>query len=120
MLVDLEVPLTSRDEDVSGVKRAKVRNPKSRDKWSLLWFIPPSVLNDREVSFDGRKGKRLGFDRFNDLCCKTCHRSFHNSEVLSIHRSETHKNTSMLQATLLIHPQDQDYPQVTLLPQDHH
>ena len=93
MLVDLEVPLTSRDEDVSGVKRAKVRNPKSRDKWSLLWFIPPSVLNDREVSFDGRKGKRHGFDRFNDLCCKTCHRSFHNSEVLSIHRSETHKNT---------------------------
>ena len=91
--MDLEVPLTSRDEDVSGVKRAKVRNPKSRDKWSLLWFIPPSVLNDREVSFDGRKGKRHGFDRFNDLCCKTCHRSFHNSEVLSIHRSETHKNT---------------------------
>ena len=90
-VTNLEAPPPSRDEDVVGEKKSRQRQPKSREKWSLLWFIPPSVLNDREISYDGKKGKRHGFDRFNSLSCKVCHASFHNSEVLSMHKAEAHQ-----------------------------
>lgn len=89
----VEVPPQSRDEDVTGAKKSKQRQPKSREKWSLLWFIPPTVLNDREISSDGKKGKRHGFDRFNYLSCKVCHTTFHNSQVLSIHKAEAHQGS---------------------------
>ena len=92
---DVEVPPPSHDEDVMGAKKSKPRQPKSREKWSLLWFIPPTVLNDREVSSDGKKGKRHGFDRFNYLSCKVCHTTFHNSKVLSIHKAEAHQGSTV-------------------------
>ena len=87
-------PPQTQDEDIIAEKRPKLRHPKSREKWSSLWFIPPSVLNDREVSFNGKKGKRHGFDRYNYLSCKDCRESFRSSESLSMHRMEVHQGTN--------------------------
>lgn len=92
--VSMTLPLQSQDEDSMAEKRPKPRQPKSREKWSQLWFIPPSVLNDREVSFEGKKGKRHGFDRYNHLSCKDCRKTFHSSEALSIHRADSHHGSS--------------------------
>ena len=90
----LNVPSQTQDEDAMVEKRPKPRQPKSREKWSQLWFIPPSVLNDREESFNGKKGKRHGFERYNHLSCKDCRKTFHSSEALSIHRENSHHGSS--------------------------
>ena len=39
-----------KDEDPAKMMRSKPRHPKCREKWSLLWFIPSTVLNDRVVN----------------------------------------------------------------------
>ena len=42
------------DEDFPAIKKKKSRNPKPRDKWSLLWQIPSKVLNLREEVSDNK------------------------------------------------------------------
>ena len=92
--MSLELINCEADENFPVQKRSKQRHPKSRDKWSLLWFIPGTVLNGREESSGGKKGKRFGFDRFTALSCKECHVSFHSKETLVIHKSEVHGSQS--------------------------
>merc|ERR1712179_71383 len=80
-----------QDEDHLAIKKKKARIPKPRDKWSLLWFIPSQVLNSREEGSTGvKKGKRLGFDRFNQLSCKVCRKVFHKFQSLAFHNSDEH------------------------------
>ena len=79
-----------KDEDFPAIKKKKSRNPKPRDKWSLLWFIPSNVLNLREEVSDGKgqtvkKGKRFGFDTYNQLSCKVCRKAFHKYQSLAFH-----------------------------------
>jgi len=86
-----------KDEDFPAIKKKKSRNPKPRDKWSLLWFIPSNVLNMREETTDGKgqtvkKGKRQGFDTFNQLGCKVCRKAFHKYQSLAFHTREDHGN----------------------------
>ena len=91
------------DEDFPANKKTKSRSHKPRDKWSLLWFIPSQVLNFREEVDDGKgrnikKGKRLGFDRFNNLSCKIRRKAFHKYEAFGFHTSNAHDgqyNSSM-------------------------
>ena len=92
--MSLEINKSDCDENFAAQKRSKQRQPKSRDKWSLLWFIPGTVLNGREETSGGKKGKRFGFDRFTQLSCKDCHVSFHSKETLVIHKSEIHGSKS--------------------------
>ena len=67
-----------QDEDHLAIKKKKARTLKPRDKWSLLRFIPSQALNSREEGSTGvKKGKRLGFDRFNQLSFKVCRKAFH-------------------------------------------
>ena len=85
----------NNDEDLPAMKKTKSRNPKPRDKWSLLWFIPSQVLNYREEITDGKgrsikKGKRFGFERFNQLSCKVCRKAFHKYQALTFHTSDEH------------------------------
>ena len=85
----------TKDEDHLAIKKKKARTPKPRDKWSLLWFIPSQVLNSREEESTGRgqvvkKGKRLGFDRFNQLSCKICRKVFHKFQNLAFHNDDEH------------------------------
>ena len=86
----------NKDEDYPAMKKKKSRNPKPRDKWSLLWFIPSNVLNMREETTDGKgqtvkKGKRHGFDTYNQLGCKVCRKAFHKYQSLAFHtREENH------------------------------
>ena len=45
-----------------------------------------------------KKGKRFGFDRFNNLSCKMCRKTFHKHQALEFHISDEHDgqlNTSM-------------------------
>jgi len=85
-----------KDEDYPAIKKKKSRNLKPRDKWSLLWFIPSNVLNIRDETTDGKgqtvkKGKRHGFDTFNQLGCKVCRKAFHKYQSLAFHtREENH------------------------------
>ena len=88
-----------KDEDPAKMMRSKPRHPKCREKWSLLWFIPSTVLNDRVVTSGGKKGKRFGFDRFNELSCKVCHKSFHSSKILAVHKSEAHGGNANFNST---------------------
>lgn len=77
------------DEDFPAMKKKKSRNPKPRDKWSVLWFVPTQVLNLREVTGvmgqTIKKGKRIGFDTFNQLTCKICRKTFHKYQSLAVH-----------------------------------
>ena len=87
--------ISTADEDFPAIKKKKSRNPKPRDKWSLLWFIPSQTLNIREDITDSRgtvvrRGKRIGFDSFNSLSCKLCHKSFHKKQALSLHNQGQH------------------------------
>eukprot|EP00091_Calanus_sinicus_P013646 TRINITY_DN3026_c0_g1_i7.p1 TRINITY_DN3026_c0_g1~~TRINITY_DN3026_c0_g1_i7.p1 ORF type:complete len:395 (-),score=123.82 TRINITY_DN3026_c0_g1_i7:42-1226(-) len=90
-----------KDEDFPAIKKKKSRNPKPRDKWSLLWFIPSNVLNMREEATDGKgqtvkKGKRHGFDTYNQLGCKVCRKAFHKYQSLAFHtREENHGNMNL-------------------------
>ena len=82
--------ISTADEDFPAIKKKKSRNPKPRDKWSLLWVIPSQTLNKREDITDSRgavvrRGKRNGFDSFNSLSCKLCHITFHKKLTLSYH-----------------------------------
>ena len=84
-----------KDEDLPAVMKKKSRNPKPRDKWSLLWFIPSQVLNSRDDITDAKgrfvkRGKRLGFDRFNQLNCKVCRKVFHKYQTLTFHSHDVH------------------------------
>ena len=40
-----------------------------------------------------KKGKRSGFDIFNQLSCKTCKRSFHKHQGLAMHINQNHKGS---------------------------
>jgi len=87
--------IMSKDEDFPAVVKKKSRNPKPRDKWSLLWFIPSQVLNSRDDVTDAKgrfvkRGKRLGFDRFNQLNCKVCRKVFHKYQTLAFHTNDVH------------------------------
>ena len=78
--------ISTADEDFPAIKKKKSRNPKPRDKWSLLWFIPSQTLNKREDITDSRgavarRGKRIDFDSFNSRSCKLCHISFHKKLI---------------------------------------
>ena len=91
--------ISTADEDFPAIKKKKSRNPKPRDKWSLLWFIPSQTLNIREDITDSRgtvvrRGKRIGFDSFNSLSCKLCHKSFHKKPALSFHNQDQHNQRS--------------------------
>ena len=91
--------MISRPEDLQTEikavqKRSNQRHPKSRDKWSLLWWISVTILNGREETSDGKKGKRFGFDRFTQLSCKRCKISFHSKETLVIHKDDIHGSKS--------------------------
>jgi len=87
------------DQDFPAIQKKKSRNLKPRDKWNLLWFMPSQVLNSREDVTDGkgrvvRKGKRFGFDRFNQLGCKVCRRTFHKYQSLAFHNKDQHNTLS--------------------------
>ena len=86
------------DEDFPAIKKKKSRNPKPRDKWSLLWQIPSKVLNLREEVTDHKgqivkKGKRFGFDTYNRLSCKVCKKTFHKYQSLSFHSVDEHNGS---------------------------
>merc|ERR1712129_228380 len=99
-----------KDEDFPAMKKKKSRNPKPRDKWSLLWFIPSNVLNLREEGCNEKgqivkKGKRHGFDRFNELSCKVCRKAFHKYQSLAFHIiDEGHGCLNQSSLTRSVHP----------------
>ena len=71
-------PMNWQDEDHLAIKKKKARTLNPRDKWSLLRFIPSQALNSREEGSTGvEKGKRLWFDRFNQLSFKVYRKAFH-------------------------------------------
>jgi len=83
------------DQDFPSIQKKKSRNPKPREKWNLLWFMPTQVLNSREDVTDGKgkfvkRGKRFGFDRFNQLGCKVCRKTFHKYQSLAFHNKDQH------------------------------
>ena len=78
------------NEDEACQKRIKSRNPKPREKWSRLWQIPSTVLNSKTSS----GGKRMGFERFNELSCKKCDLTYHSKTALDIHRHDIHGSSS--------------------------
>ena len=87
-----------KDEDLPAIKKKKSRNPKPRDKWSLLWQIPSKVLNLREEVSDNKgqivkKGNRFGFDTYKRLSCKVCRKTFHKYQSLSFHSVDAHKGS---------------------------
>ena len=105
-----------QDEDHLAIKKKKARTPKPRDKWSLLWFIPSQVLNSREEESNGRgqvvkKGKRLGFDRFNQLSCKLCRKVFHKFQNFAFHNDDEHDGQTN-PAPLNVRPRVQHQPAV--------
>merc|ERR1712098_89062 len=85
----LVVPNLDNEVQVSQ-KRLKSRNPKPREKWSRLWQIPATVLNSKTSS----GGKRMGFERFNELSCKKCDFSYHSITALNIHQQDIHGNAT--------------------------
>ena len=90
--------LPLRDEDFSSNKR-KPREKKPRQKFSLLYTIPVSVLNEAEVTNVGgrlKKGKRNGFQTYDALVCKSCDpdKFFHARDALRMHMSEEHEKGS--------------------------
>ena len=86
----------SQDQDgasAASMKRKQRRKKKVIEKkWTQLWFVPTHVLEEREEDPSGQKrGKRVGFDRFNSLSCKRCGLGFHKSESLDLHNMERHE-----------------------------
>ena len=84
------------DEDFPAIKKKKSRNPKPRDKWSLLWFIPSQTLNIRKNLTDSkgtviRSSKRIGFDFFNSLRYRLYRKRFHKKQTLSFHKQDQHQ-----------------------------
>jgi len=87
------------DQDFPAIQKKKSRNPKPREKWNLLWFMPTQVLNSRDDVTDGKgqfvkRGKRFGFDRFNQLGCKVCRKTFHKYQSLAFHNKDQHSQSN--------------------------
>ena len=84
------------DENFPAIKKKKSRNPKPRDKWSLLWFIPSQTLNIRKLLQTLKEQlleavKTIGFDSFNSLSCRLCRKCFHKKQTLSFHKQDQHQ-----------------------------
>ena len=86
------------DEDLPKMSR-KPREKKPIYKFSLLYTIPISVLNEGK----GR-GKRQGFVTYDSLVCKTCkpNRFFHSRSALKLHSSEDHDGSSRVMSRMSV------------------
>ena len=76
------------DHDLSSLQKKRLRVKKSRGKFSSLWQIPNNILGmGDETTYNGkvRRGKRVGFDTFNQLACKNCKVTFHKRVGLESH-----------------------------------
>jgi len=86
------------DEDFPAAIKKKQRCKKPRDKFSMMHTIPVQVLNLREDSYGGKRGKRMGFTVYVDLTCKQCkpHKFFHKRVGKDLHNSLVHHGREVL------------------------
>ena len=85
------------DHDLPNLQKKRLRVKKPRGQ---VLFSPANseyILGMRdETTYNGkvRRGKRVGFDTFNQLACKNCKVTFHKRVGLESHTKEIHGRES--------------------------